>query len=240
MDNIFVSRPTWVAPEFKKGLESFLKFLEGHDLRPRTLGASDYPSKTPLDDIISLIDECIGIIVLGYPQIYIEKGILKDNDIKSDKLNPFLLPTEWNHIEAGLAYARGLPMLIIHHVGVKRGIFDRGAINSYIYEIDLADDSWPLLPQISGAFNKWKKDVLNQKAVLKKTEPKKDLQEFKEYFGVLLKILEDKRFEEIAYCPSCKLALAKLDKRLICSKCGFIAPYGPANISEKIKALNAS
>jgi hypothetical protein len=31
------------------------------------------------------------------------------------------LPTEWNHIEAALAYSQQLPLLVIHHRGIKRG-----------------------------------------------------------------------------------------------------------------------
>jgi hypothetical protein len=134
--------------------------MKTHELHPRTLGASDYPSKTPLDEIISLMDECEGAIILGFPQIRVNEGTLKNDTISMKTGNQLVLPTEWNHIEAGLAYAKGLPLLVISHVGVNRGIFDRGAINNFIYEIDFSCEDWPLLPQISGAFEKWKKDVL--------------------------------------------------------------------------------
>jgi len=152
MKNVFVSRPTWIPANFQKGLDSFLRFLEGHQLRPRTLGASDYANQAPLDEVISLMSQCDGAIILGYPQIEITKGTLKGGDIKKT----LILPTEWNHIEAGLAYAKGLPLLVIHHINVQRGIFDRGTFNSFIYEKDLSDPGWPLFPEISGAFNTWK------------------------------------------------------------------------------------
>ena len=73
MTDIFISRPTWVPDEFKKGLENFLSFLEEMDLNPRTLGSTDYPNESPLDEVISIMSECKGIIVLGYPQIFISK-----------------------------------------------------------------------------------------------------------------------------------------------------------------------
>jgi hypothetical protein len=61
MTYVFVSRPTWVAPNFEKGLASFLRLLENMKLKPRTLGAGgDYPSKSPLDEVIALMNECPG------------------------------------------------------------------------------------------------------------------------------------------------------------------------------------
>ena len=159
MRDIFVSRPTWISSEFQPGLDHFLSFLKSHELNPRTLGASDYPSKTPMDEVIKIIKSCCGTIILGYPQIQIEKGVLKGEKISEMGL---LLPTEWNHIEAALSYANKLPLLVIHHIGVKRGIFDRGTISNFIYERDLANHSWSLEKDISGAFSTWKSELIDK------------------------------------------------------------------------------
>src|SRR6266446_4266872 len=123
-----------------QGLEGFLGLLETLELKPRTVGATDYPRSSPLDEVIAVMGECSGAIVLGYPQIKFRDGIVKGAPASSE----MCLPTEWNHIEAGLAYARGLPLLVIHHIGVQRGIFDRGALNSFVYSKNFADASWPL------------------------------------------------------------------------------------------------
>lgn len=151
MIDIFLSRPTWVEDKYSKGLDNFLRFLKSHDLNPRTIGSSDYPTESPLDEVISLMEKCTGTIILGYPQILIEKGFVKGHQISGQ----MILPTEWNHIEGALAYAKGLPVLFIHHKGVKRGVFDRGAVNKFLYEIDLTDPGWPLGKNISGAINSW-------------------------------------------------------------------------------------
>src|SRR5687767_6169556 len=109
--NVFVSRPTVVAPEYRDGMEGFLRVLTTMDLNPRTIGTTDYPSRSPLDEVIGLMDQCVGAVILGYPQIRMSSGYIRDKPINGE----LLLPTEWNHIEAGLAYARGLPLLVIHH-----------------------------------------------------------------------------------------------------------------------------
>jgi len=157
MINIFCSRPTWVAEEFKESLTGFLAFLGTHDFKPRTIGSTDYPTESPLIEVIRLMDECEGAIILGYPQIYVIRGNIKGSD-----KNDFPLPTEWNHIEATLAFHKNLPLLLIHHKGISRGVFDRGAISKFIYEKDLSENNWFLSDNISGALMKWKSSIVQR------------------------------------------------------------------------------
>lgn len=154
--NIFLSRPTWLADAYQTGQTNFVDLLTTLLLNPRTLGATDYPSRAPLDEVIEIMSECQGAIILGYPQITMTAGSIKGASINGE----VLLSTEWNHIEAGLAHAGGLPLLAIHHHGVNRGIFDRGAMNAFLYQVDLTDASWPLRPEIQGALRKWRHECL--------------------------------------------------------------------------------
>ncbi len=149
---IFVSRPTWISPEFEEGLKIFLMNLANMGLTPRTLGSTDYPSKTPLDEVLEIMDQCQGAIILGYPQLKIDSGLIKGSVISS----PITLPTEWNHIEASLAYSKSLPVMVLHHSGVSRGVFDRGVMNAFIHEVDFSKPGWCMEPSLNGAFQKWK------------------------------------------------------------------------------------
>ena len=157
MIDVFISRPTWIAEEFREGLDGFLAFLGTHDLKPRTIGSTDYPTESPLVEVIRLMDECEGAVILGYPQIYVLRGNIKGSD-----KNDFPLPTEWNHIEATLAFSKNLPLLVIHHKGISRGIFDRGAISKFIYEKDLSKNNWFLSDDISGALMRWKSSIVQR------------------------------------------------------------------------------
>ncbi|MYE39902.1 MAG: hypothetical protein F4X27_06715 [Chloroflexi bacterium] len=148
---IFVSRPTWVPPQHRSGLDNFKKLLGAHGLEPRSVGVTDHPSQAPLDEVIKLMGRCYGAIILGIPQIEVQSGKLKGDEITS----PFSLGTEWNHIEAALAYSLQLPVLVIHDVTVGRGIFDRGAANAFIYAVDFSSDAWALTSNISGALAAW-------------------------------------------------------------------------------------
>lgn len=151
--HIFVSRPNWVPNEFEAGLGTFLLQMDNLGLVPRTLGVSDYPSKSPLDEVIEIMGDCQGAVILGYPQIEIYAGSLKGSDINS----PITLGTEWNHLEAGLAYAAGLPLLVVHHQTVSRGIFDRGVLNAFLHCVDLTSPNWSMQPSLNGAIQKWKR-----------------------------------------------------------------------------------
>ena len=150
--HIFVSRPTWVSPEFDAGLEVFLTSIKDMGLTPRTLGSTDYPSKVPLDEVIEIMDECKGAIVLGFPQLLITEGKIKDSEIESE----LLLPTEWNHIEAALAYSKGIPLIMFHHLGVSRGVFDRGVMNAFVHKVDFTSLTWSMDSVLNGAIKKWK------------------------------------------------------------------------------------
>lgn len=155
MLDVFVSRPTWVADEFSSGLQLFLARLEDLGLRPRTIGVTDYPVKGPLDEVVELLKKCRGAVILGYPQIHVASGAVKDKTVEN-----IFLPTEWNHIEAGIAHALGIPLLVVHHSNVVRGIFDRGAINSFIYERNLSVPNWAFSPEITGALKQWRDQCL--------------------------------------------------------------------------------
>lgn len=153
--NIFLSRPTWIEPHFEAGLRAFISRLTDAGLVPRTLGKSDYPLAAPMDEVLSLLAECRGAIVLGYPQILVSTGHLRGVEIES----PMSMCTEWNHIEAALAYAQKLPMMMIHHLGVSRGVFDRGVLSGFVYGIDLTDPLWSQEEQIGGALATWRTRV---------------------------------------------------------------------------------
>ncbi|MDH5232074.1 MAG: hypothetical protein OEZ58_19110 [Gammaproteobacteria bacterium] len=156
MTDVFISRPTWIADSFQAGLDGFLGMIQNSGLNPRTLGSTDYPAQSPLEEVIRIMRECHGAIILGYPQIHIDSGSVKGEPIKEQ----IILGTEWNHIEAGLAHASGLPMLIIHHTGVGRGIFDRGTLGRFIYEVNLERPEWPLAQNINGAMRTWRQSLL--------------------------------------------------------------------------------
>lgn len=204
MKEVFLSRPNWIPNSHEKGIDNFYNVLDSMELNPRTIGKTDFPNQSPLDEVISLMKKCEGTIVLGLPQIEFESGIIKGKT-SSEKI---YLATEWNHIEAALAYSIGHPLLIIHHNQISRGIFDRGACNSFIYEVDMNTSDWSMSNEIIGSLKNWKTKLnkVNQERVLQKSNKLN----YSIQWGML-------KFpgEEGLYCPAC---FSKDGLKILCSR----------------------
>jgi hypothetical protein len=149
---IFISRPNSFADNFQAGYRKFSEFLNGHRIQQRTVGATDIPVNDPISEVITLMRLCNGAIILGIPQIEVFTGTLKGIPLP----NQLNLCSEWNHIEASIAYTLGKPLFIIQHIGVTRGVFDRGAFPSFIHSVDMTISDWPWDTNINGAFQTWK------------------------------------------------------------------------------------
>ena len=215
MKEIFVSRPNWIPEKFENGINSFYNLLKANELNPRTIGQSDYPNKSPLDEVIGLLKKCEGTIVLGIPQIEITSGLIKGKKIVSN----LQLGTEWNHIEAALSHSLDLPMLIIHHETIERGIFDRGACNSFLHSVNMEKLDWATSDGISGALLNWKSELKGAKinSSVKNHEKLKPTLKWGAYkFGA----------EPGLFCPVCyekedlKIPISRIDRRIAkCPNC---------------------
>lgn len=155
MIDIFLSRPTNISDKQQQGLDNLLSALKSLELNSRTLGATDYPQESPLNEIAEIMNSCSGMIVLGYPKIIVEKGRINGKCVAK----PIKLASEWNQIEATLAYAAQMPLLIICEMGVSFGFFDRGTANCFVHQVDFSNPEWCLQASIQGAIRKWKERV---------------------------------------------------------------------------------
>lgn len=139
MIETFVSRPNWAPPIMEERLANFYQLLEDTGFKANTIGKNQIPLRTPFEDVHHLMLRCKCTIVLGLPQIFMNAGSVKFDDIT----NPLYLPSEWNQIEATMSIMLKLPTLVLLHKSVaSRGIFDRGAANTFVHEFDVMDDNW--------------------------------------------------------------------------------------------------
>ena len=65
--------------------------------------------------------QCAGAVVIALERTYFAEGIDKrgGGETRERILKDVRLPTTWNHIEAALSYAQGLPLLVIVEEGLK-------------------------------------------------------------------------------------------------------------------------
>ena len=139
MIDTFLSRPNWVPKHIEKQFEKFYPLLNDFGFNPRTIGTNVVPISSPFKDVVDLMNQCRCTIVLGLPQIRVSTGTVKGKEIDKS----FILPTEWNQIEAAMSIMLNKPTLMMLHKGVApRGLFDRGAANVFVHEFHTIGHKW--------------------------------------------------------------------------------------------------
>ncbi|MDH4118760.1 MAG: hypothetical protein OEX04_10305 [Acidimicrobiia bacterium] len=162
--SVFVSRPTdlnarqqafWVALEAS---------LAEKGLRVRTLGVTDEPQEEGgMYDVVRLLRQCDGALILGMSQATAEKVVFKEgtDNLRTETRCAFVTP--WNHMEACMAFAHELPLLVIREQVVQgEGVLDRSALRVIPHKTDL-DPSW-LAGRGRGPIDSWVQNVAERAA----------------------------------------------------------------------------
>ena len=139
MSHIFVSKPNSLNASQSKFSNDLEEIIKTRGLQISSLGSKQYSNKAPLLGVHELMNDCEGAVIMGFKQIEVQQCIEKEGtDKESNNRKGFFLPTPWNHLEAGIAFALDLPLLIIREKGVEGGIFDVGVTDKFIHQIDLS------------------------------------------------------------------------------------------------------
>lgn len=162
MRSVFVSKPNTLLPAQEQFWDDLKIFLWERDLNPRSLGETDYSNITPIGAVRSIMIECQGAIILGMKQIRVIDAIIKEGTARETRSSRMILPTAWNHIEAGMAFALDLPILIIREEGVCDGVFGVGSSDRFIHTVPPASEGWLHTMEFLQPFNGWQTEVLRR------------------------------------------------------------------------------
>ena len=135
---VFVSCPTELNPQQEAYNRRIDEMMERFGLERKALGRTDYPLEYPLKEVYALAKHCAGGLILGFEQVYVEHGMRK-RGLKNDAVSGLCIPTPWNHLEAGILYSLGLPLLIIKEDGITGGVFDKGSSGFFVHSFELLD-----------------------------------------------------------------------------------------------------
>jgi hypothetical protein len=157
---VFVSCPTVLSDQQDSSRKLILRELDRANLEPRALGRSDYPTEFPLREVLLLAKHCSGGVILGFEQILIETGRTKRGTSESKAIeSPVPLPTRWNHLEAGILFSLGIPILVFRDDGINGGVFDPGVSDVFIHRMPHAPISTVNKKALSAVFQKWQASV---------------------------------------------------------------------------------
>jgi hypothetical protein len=172
--NVFLS----VGGTATEQQESFVRAVEerlrSEGLVPHTVGRNTFSADAPLKTVTELLDRCSGTVVIALERSYFAAGVEKRGGTKESALTDVKLPTPWNHIEAAMSYARGLPLMVIVEAGLKsEGLLERG----YDWYVQWVKPEAAALTsnEFNGVLASWKQKMAE---VPKKTVPSKAPAEF--------------------------------------------------------------
>jgi len=157
---VFVSCPTVLSEsqEISRGI--ILSELERLELDPRSLGRSDYPTELPLREVYLLAKHCSGGVILGFEQFQATNGVWKrDTNEEKAITQPTRFPSVWNHLEAGILFSLGIPLLVFKENGISGGVFDHGVTDVFIHKMPLSSINEIESKALSSVFLKWQASV---------------------------------------------------------------------------------
>lgn len=159
--NVFLS----VGRPFTAAQEAFIARVEHHlgqhGLRARTVGRTTLAEARPLATISTVLDRSAGALVIALERVAIARAAERRGAPDEVAIIDQALPTPWNQIEAALAYAKRMPLLVIKERHVRGdGLLD-GSHDWCVHEVDLASD---LMADADFAilFERWRRDVMRR------------------------------------------------------------------------------
>lgn len=157
---VFVSCPSDLSPPQEQAARLINEMLDKNRLAWRALGRSDYSYKLPLTEVLGMVRHCSGGIILGFSQFEAPSGKFKiGTDRERYESGPVLMPTPWNHLEAGIMFTHRVPILIFREEGISGGVFDVGTPDIFIHKMPVPPLSAEATDDLEALFQNWASDV---------------------------------------------------------------------------------
>jgi hypothetical protein len=128
---VFVSRPAELTAAQEELQRRWLTTLSELRFEPFVLRREAY-EPVPWGQLRRAMEEMDGALVLGFRQLRVDRGEYRPDTPEARAADGWLA-TAWNQIEAGIALALGLPLLVIAEEGVEEGIFERETWRDGVY-----------------------------------------------------------------------------------------------------------
>jgi hypothetical protein len=156
---VFLSRPTAISSIQKEFCRALEAVLQRSGLQPKTVGVNEFGNEAPLLTVRRLMEQCSGVVVLGLTQFTVTTGVRKPCTPAEQRVRSVHFPTPWNQLEAGMAFALDLPLLIVHESSVaQEGIFDAKIGDRFVHQTDLSLE-WLGSKQFLQPYEEWVVDV---------------------------------------------------------------------------------
>lgn len=145
---VFFSRPNPYIEQQQIFIEKLQSVFNKYDLETVTLQAGEYDLTDSINYLKGIIRQCYGIVIVGFKQIYIEKGTKKKGGKPNDTffypeeidISGQALTSPFCHIEGTIGLLYDLPLLIINEKGIREeGIVKGGRFSVKTINFDLSN-----------------------------------------------------------------------------------------------------
>jgi hypothetical protein len=152
---VFVSCPSSLSPAQEESRKIITKNLHEVGVEWRGLGRTDYPSRSPLREVLAMARHCSGGVILGFNRLWKSMGASRGRKLAASAPQP----TPWNHLEAGILFGLDLPLLVFREDGIEGGIFDLGVGDIFIHRMPAPGLASSERRNLAEVFRKWNAEV---------------------------------------------------------------------------------
>ena len=135
---VFVSRSAGLTPAQEELERTWLAGLSALGFSSFVLQRPAY-APVPWAQLRSAVTGMDGALVLGFRHLNVERGEYRPETPEARPADGWFA-TPWSHIEAGMAVAAGLPLLVVPDQDVGEGIFEGDTWGDGVYGAPM--DAW--------------------------------------------------------------------------------------------------
>lgn len=155
---IFLAKPGCLDFRQKYLVELFSGWIETLGFEIESLDREAYPERGAIEELCRRIERAHGCVVFGFGELELKDAPWRqgtpDASVMTGKLS-----TPWCQIEAGMAAAFGIPILVVPESDVNTGVFWRDLRDELIYTMDV--NSGPE----TNSFVEWSRAARNRSSI---------------------------------------------------------------------------
>jgi hypothetical protein len=140
--HVFVSVGTPYAEPQRAFLDALIDLLRSCDIEPRVINKTEFVTQNPLKDISRVMRECDGAIIVAYERTFFDSGLEKRKSEHEAPLNSVRYTTPWNQIEAAMAVAIGLPIIVMVETGLREEGLLEDRYDWYIERLSISGNAF--------------------------------------------------------------------------------------------------
>ena len=140
---VFLSGPAVVTAQQQALVDRVAHLIEEHDGEVVRLSREDYPASGSCAEIRRLMGGCTAAAIVAVPQMVVREGTFRGGTPEAAPVRDTAFATPWNQVEAGMAIALDLPVMVVRSQVEAAGVFAMRHDASTLTMLDV-DECGPL------------------------------------------------------------------------------------------------